>query len=252
MAKAEITLDASTHKAAMDASQLFEPQTLEMAKSTLQPVDHLPTSTNPLLKSLLNSASSSSNTPVQVPLPPTVTPPLPAGGGANNPLDQLKDIHLPEPVTFFPNAPGWWLLVIVSLALVGYFIYRHYRYKHLIALIKPATQEVENLKKSTPSASSLAQLSALLKRISLVYFPKAQVASLKGKQWLKFLNQDSQDPSKEQVTFGKNDGFMLTQLAYQKNPQIDPTDWRNLLHLSQRWINNIVQQQARKKLKGEK
>ncbi|MGV6806815.1 MAG: DUF4381 domain-containing protein [bacterium] len=35
-----------------------------------------------------------------------------------NPLDQLRDIHLPDPVAWWPPAPGWWLLGIVIAILI--------------------------------------------------------------------------------------------------------------------------------------
>jgi len=40
---------------------------------------------------------------------------------------QLEDIHLPDPVSFWPLAPGWWLLLLllILLGLAGYYAYRH-------------------------------------------------------------------------------------------------------------------------------
>ena len=32
---------------------------------------------------------------------------------------ELRDIHLPDPLSWWPPAIGWWLLVIGSLALVA-------------------------------------------------------------------------------------------------------------------------------------
>jgi len=243
MAKESLSLQATTEKAAAEAHKLVNPQHLEFAPSSLPAVN---ASSSPLLNAANTNAANVVN---QVPLPPTATPPMPTGGGTSNPLDQLKDIHLPEPVTFFPSAPGWWLLGSIILVLIAYFIYRQYRYKKLIRLMTPAAQEINYLKQISPSASSLAQLSALLKRISLVYFPQLQVASLKGTQWLNFINHQSQDSSKQRVIFSEPYASLLTQAAYQKKPQIDPLDWKNLLRLSQQWIENIITQQAKKQLK---
>ena len=32
-----------------------------------------------------------------------------------NPLVNLKDIHLPPPVSFWPPAPGWWILAVLLI-----------------------------------------------------------------------------------------------------------------------------------------
>ena len=44
-----------------------------------------------------------------------------------NPLVNLKDIHLPPPVSFWPPAPGWWILAVLlisSLFFGGVWFYR--------------------------------------------------------------------------------------------------------------------------------
>lgn len=46
-----------------------------------------------------------------------------------NPLDQLRDMHLPPPPGFWPPAPGWWLLsfLIVALAVTALWWWRRQR-----------------------------------------------------------------------------------------------------------------------------
>ncbi|MGB4246521.1 MAG: DUF4381 family protein, partial [Pseudohongiellaceae bacterium] len=34
-----------------------------------------------------------------------------------DPLSQLADIHLPEPIGFWPPAPGWWVLLVLLLVV---------------------------------------------------------------------------------------------------------------------------------------
>ena len=42
-----------------------------------------------------------------------------------SPLDQLKDIHLPEAVSIWPLAWPWWILIICTLALLVFAIWQH-------------------------------------------------------------------------------------------------------------------------------
>ena len=45
-----------------------------------------------------------------------------------DPLSQLRDIHLPEPISPWPPAPGWWILLVLSILLIvgtGYSVARY-------------------------------------------------------------------------------------------------------------------------------
>ena len=53
----------------------------------------------------------------------------------------LRDIHLPEPVSWWPMAPGWWwvigLLLLASAVVTGIILYRRYRRSRLSYWLKP-------------------------------------------------------------------------------------------------------------------
>ncbi len=118
-------------------------------------------------------------------------------------LAQLRDIHLPKPIGWWPLAPGWyWLAVLIlMLFMTGiFFITRHYingRAKrqalHLLASYQYQYQRDLN------APSTAARLSELLKRVALVYFPRTKVASLQGEEWIAFLNSTSKGLDFEKV-----------------------------------------------------
>ena len=83
---------------------------------------------------------------------------------AQKPLDQLRDIHLPEAISMWPPAPGWWVISALALSglfiLTGFFIRRHrsrlYRRQALESLRKITT--------NTDYGQQLQQLFILLRQ----------------------------------------------------------------------------------------
>lgn len=147
------------------------------------------------------------------------------------PLAQLRDIHLPDPVGWWPLAPGWYGLAIlaglVCLALIG-FIYRYYAHgRAKRQALKLLTAYHKDYLQDGDSQLISAKVSELLRRVALAYFPRGQVASLKGPEWLAFLNST-----------GKNINFnavreCLLELPYQ--PQRD-VNVKPLLTRARAWI----------------
>lgn len=110
-------------------------------------------------------------------------------------LAQLHDIHMPDPIGWWPLAPGWYgllLLTLMALLALVFFFSRHYfngRAKRQALLILKTYQQ--QYPKELNGQQSAARVSELLKRVALRYFPRAQVASLQGEAWVKFLNETS-------------------------------------------------------------
>ena len=45
-------------------------------------------------------------------------------------LEQLADIHLPIEISYWPPAPGWWLLSLILIAGTGFMVRRYVRYRN--------------------------------------------------------------------------------------------------------------------------
>lgn len=110
-------------------------------------------------------------------------------------LDQLRDIHLPEWVGYWPLAWGWECLMGLSIFLLIVFAYLGLRWYYqarakrealrLLVLCETTYRQEPNVQKTC------AQIDELLKRVALVYFPREQVAHLHGESWLAFLKNSS-------------------------------------------------------------
>ena len=56
-------------------------------------------------------------------------------------LEQLRDIHLPQAVHWWPPAPGWWLVALVSLALITW-LYRYLRARYRRQYFRAESQDL--------------------------------------------------------------------------------------------------------------
>lgn len=205
----------------------------------------------------MNDQPTNSGTVAAQPTPPVAA--QNAQPPAENPLDKLRDIHLPEPIETFPYAPGWWILLAILLIIVGYFIYRQIKYRRAIRLLKPAKLEIEQLRALSSdliNSQAIVKLSALIKRVCLIYFPTSQVAALSGAQWLEFLNTQvglitAKNNHSLKPLFNDKAISLFSQVAYQKSAQVDQADWMDILNTSEKCIELIIKDAARQQLAGK-
>lgn len=152
----------------------------------------------------------------------------------NPDLSQLRDIHLPPPVSWWPPAPGWWLLLgataAVAIGLLWWFRRRrNNRWR------RQALRELADLRGRSSGAQGVIALSVLLRRVALNRFPRHEVAALNGEAWLAFLDR----------TFGTDNAFtsdsgrLLATAPYAQNTQIEPQAMLALFDLSERWIRKL-------------
>jgi len=143
----------------------------------------------------------------------------------------LRDIHLPNPIGWWPLAPGWWLLLfgVPALLILLWWLWRLVRRK---TVKKLALAELESIAQSNADARDKVQdLAILLRRVSLSLYPREQVASLVGEQWLAFL-----DSTMGNGSFSKGVGRLFIEAPYRREVQ---TDLDALYALCREWVKHL-------------
>lgn len=146
----------------------------------------------------------------------------------------LRDIHLPDGVSFWPPAPGWWLLLalVIALAILLPKLIRYLKQPKLNKLALSDFSRIQQQFQQHQNAQQLAQaLSSLLRRIALSYLPREQVASLTGEAWQQqLLSINPQHPL-------ANDFLnTLNSAAYGPNAELDA---QQLLQPCEQWLKSL-------------
>lgn len=107
---------------------------------------------------------------------------------SNTLLAGMKNVHLPNGVSIFPIASGWYILVILSLIIICTLLwwkliknkYKKQKLQAYAILAKIEKDQTEEM---------LSQVSILIKRVAIMKFPKEKVHTLFGEKWLEFLDK---------------------------------------------------------------
>ena len=144
---------------------------------------------------------------------------------------QLKDIHLPLSPEQWPPAPGWWILVISGLLLLGWITLRLFRVWRRHRLQKEILGSLDVLQRDHSDKQIplfLAEVSILLRRVAMMNFPPQQVAALTGKGWLSFLDLHGGNGE-----YSNGVGSVLAVGPYARDSEVDKDA---LLLLTRKWI----------------
>ncbi len=150
-------------------------------------------------------------------------------------LSQLRDVHLPQDVSWWPLAIGWWVLIALLLLGISFFIIHRYNLKKKFHFSRLALNEISELEKAKES-DWLIQLETLLKRAALCHFPKQQVAALTEQDWTKFLLDTGQNIWSDQSLAMLKDG------AYRAPKTIDNNHKASLFEQSKQWLKQLPEE----------
>ncbi|MDN7123292.1 DUF4381 domain-containing protein [Pseudidiomarina terrestris] len=96
--------------------------------------------------------------------------------------EQLHDIILPPAASWWPLAPGWYVLAVVSIITVGLLTWLAVRSYRRRRVRRAALTQLSPL-------LPLNSTTLLLKRACLGYYPSPAIAGLTGSAWRDFLLQ---------------------------------------------------------------
>lgn len=138
----------------------------------------------------------------------------------NPALAQLKDIHLPHAITMWPVAPGWIILLAIVLGggfYASYIFYKRIKRQRTIKFALSKLKTFPDLLTDNPQNINIAaEISTLIRRTALYYFPRETIAGLAGQEWVNFLNRSGNG-----APFTDKAGQILLVAPYSKQHSFD-------------------------------
>ncbi|MEM8553824.1 MAG: DUF4381 domain-containing protein [Pseudomonadota bacterium] len=97
-------------------------------------------------------------------------------------LDQLVSPPEPAPISMVPQTIGWPILALMVVALAGFLYWRSRQHRLANAYRQEALAALD-------VAATPTDVARILRQTALTAFPRTDVASLHGPDWLAFLDK---------------------------------------------------------------
>lgn len=144
----------------------------------------------------------------------------------------LRDIHLPADVSWWPPAPGWWILAAALLAWAGWILWRYAQgYRRRVAL-RTLEKVCSNLEAGYPTEECLPVVSSVVRRFAMTVAASPRgIAGLVGERWLNWL-----DSQWEQHQFTNGPGQALARAPYAPPAAFSNEDAVELTRVCIEWV----------------
>ncbi len=156
----------------------------------------------------------------------------------NKEIAGLKEISLPDPVSYMPQTLGWYILFAFVLILAVWLGYRGYRRWMANRYRTFALRRLDNLEQELRQPDSrinaLTAIPVLIKQTALKCYRRAEIAQMSGKEWLAFL-----DKSYGGKGFTDGPGVLLPGISYGSQKALDYIEDEEItrtVSLVRKWI----------------
>jgi hypothetical protein len=149
-------------------------------------------------------------------------------------LANLADISLGKSPDIWPLAWGWWVLIVLAIAVIVGLTWftRQYIRKHKYK--RDALKAISMIDDNTNQG--LRKLHVILRRVVIHYMPSEHINSLQGQAWQNFLQTTARGSKKiEQQSFTHLKELEAS--LYTKEPSITASDAKAAVYL---WIKHCL------------
>lgn len=152
-----------------------------------------------------------------------------------DPMAALRDIHLPDPVGWWPPAPGWWMLagLLVLLAAVAGVLEWRRRQTLAYQAARALDAIARDHKRYADARAVAAEATLLMRRVLVTRAGKPQAAALTGADWQRVLGDGKAGLPEEVRAFVAQAPYLPPGL-----PDADRVDRALVVKSVHRWLRN--------------
>lgn len=147
----------------------------------------------------------------------------------------LRDIHLPNPISWWPLALGWWLVIgiIIFCIICVFIIIKYFMRPTLYREAATALDRIESdFHQHGDATCSMKEISALLRRVILSQKNSDKKGGITGHAWLEILDKNLNGEE-----FREGAGKYLLSGPYQEN--FDKKNVPEIIELCRKWIKKL-------------
>ena len=148
-------------------------------------------------------------------------------------IPKVEGVIPPDPVSFWPPQPGWYVVIAILLVLLIWGIYKAVKKYQNDAYRRMGVEQLESLKTAAVDKENFVRLNNLLKAASIHAYSRDEVASLSGIQWSQFLSNSCRNNP-----FNEDQGELIARGSYDESllENTDKEKWQMLVISSQKWM----------------